>query len=127
MVPVTFWEVLMRVCLVEDDAASGLEPLTLTRPVHALLLGATTLADRILRAFKAGTGAQRRGCVIRPHLVMPQRRRDPNLVVNDRSWLGRGPLVVANSRWVPPQGFQVPTEDGPWVGLCDGKLACALV
>jgi UDP-N-acetylglucosamine diphosphorylase / glucose-1-phosphate thymidylyltransferase / UDP-N-acetylgalactosamine diphosphorylase / glucosamine-1-phosphate N-acetyltransferase / galactosamine-1-phosphate N-acetyltransferase len=117
----------MRLCLVEDDGASGLEPLTLTRPIHELLLGTTTLADRIFRAFKVRKSPQQRGCVIRSHLMMVQRKRDPNLVVNDRSWLGRGSLLIVNSRWVPPQGFQVPANDRPWVGLCDGKLACALV
>jgi UDP-N-acetylglucosamine diphosphorylase/glucosamine-1-phosphate N-acetyltransferase len=117
----------MRLCLVEDDGASGLEPLTLTRPVHELLLGATTLADRIFRAFGVREAPQQRGCVIRSHLMMVQRQRGPNLVVNDRSWFGRAPLLMVNSRWVPPQGFQVPANDRPWVGLCEGKLACALV
>ena len=37
----------MRLCLVEDIAASGLEPLTLTRPVHELLLGATSLGSKM--------------------------------------------------------------------------------
>ena len=37
----------MRLCLVEDIAASGLEPLTLTRPVHELLLGATSLGSKL--------------------------------------------------------------------------------
>ena len=49
----------MRLCLVEDIAASGLEPLTLTRPVHELLLGTTTLASKIARAFGVGPGPQR--------------------------------------------------------------------
>ena len=42
----------MRLCLVEDIAASGLEPLTLTRPVHELLLGSTTLASKIARGIR---------------------------------------------------------------------------
>jgi UDP-N-acetylglucosamine diphosphorylase/glucosamine-1-phosphate N-acetyltransferase len=117
----------MRLCLVEDSAASGLEPLTLTRPVHELLLGVTTLASKIARAFQVGPGPQRRGCVIRTHLVGSQRHRDPHTRVNDRDWLARGPVVVANSRWVPPQGFECFDEHGPWVGLCDGQPACALV
>ena len=56
----------MRLCLVEDIAASGLEPLTLTRPVQELLLGATTLGSKIARAFGVGPGPQRRSCMIRP-------------------------------------------------------------
>ncbi|HMF38971.1 MAG TPA: hypothetical protein VKF17_20220, partial [Isosphaeraceae bacterium] len=34
---------------------------------------------------------------------------------------------VANARWVPPAGFEPPNSHGPWVGLCDGQPACALV
>jgi UDP-N-acetylglucosamine diphosphorylase/glucosamine-1-phosphate N-acetyltransferase len=117
----------MRLCLVEDNTASGLEPLTLTRPVHELLLGATTLATKLARAFGVGPGPQRRSCVIRSYLAAALRHRDPQQVINDRDWLARGPVIVANSRWVPPVGFQVPEESGSWVGLCDGQPACALV
>src|SRR5271156_5726676 len=59
---------VMRLCLVEDMAASGLEPLTLTRPVHELLLGATSLGSKLARAFGVGPGPHRRGCMIRSHL-----------------------------------------------------------
>src|SRR4051812_17790511 len=84
---------VMRLCLVEDIATSGLEPLTLTRPVHDLLLGSTTLSSKLARAFGVGLGQQRCGCVIRAHLVAAQRHRDPHMVVNDRDWLARGPVV----------------------------------
>ena len=117
----------MRLCLVEDTAASGLEPLSLTRPVHDLLLGATSLGNKLARAFGAGPGPQRRSCMIRSHLVAVQQHRDPHCVINDRDWLARGPVIVANSRWVPPAGFRTPDEPGAWVGLCEGQPACALV
>ena len=117
----------MRLCLVEDMAAGGLEPLTLTRPVHELLLGATTLANKLVRVFGIGPGPQRRGCVIRSPLAAVQRQRDPHTVVNDRDWLARGAVIVANSRWVPSSGFSIPDDPGPWVGLCEGQPACALV
>ncbi len=117
----------MRLCLAEDLGAAGLEPLTLTRPVHELLLGGTTLASKVARAFGVGPGPQRRSCLIRSHLVEVERARDPHIVVNDRDWLARGPVIVANSRWVPPVGFEKPDEYGPWVGLCDGLPACAWV
>ena len=51
----------MRLCLVEDGIVAGLEPLSLTRPVHELLLGAMTLGDKIARAFKIGPGPGRLG------------------------------------------------------------------
>ena len=116
----------MRLCLVEDLAAAGLEPLTLTRPVYDLWLGGSTLGEKIARAFGVGPGPQRRGALVRNHLAEVQRRRDPHVVVNDRDWLARGPLAVARGRWVPPEGFQSPAG-GPWVGLCDGRPACAFV
>ena len=112
----------MRLCLVEDMAASGLEPLTLTRPVQELLLGATTLGSKLARAFGVGPGPQRRSCMIRPlpgggaSLIATR-----TAVVNDRDWLARGPVIVANSRWVPPADFRMPDEPGAWVGLCDGS------
>jgi UDP-N-acetylglucosamine diphosphorylase / glucose-1-phosphate thymidylyltransferase / UDP-N-acetylgalactosamine diphosphorylase / glucosamine-1-phosphate N-acetyltransferase / galactosamine-1-phosphate N-acetyltransferase len=117
----------MRLCLVEDIAVAGLEPLTLTRPVFDLMLGGGTLASKIARAFKIGPGPRRRGVVIRPYLAAIQRQRDPHTVVNDRDWQARGPLVVANGRWVPPPGFAPPDTRGPWLGRCDDQPACALV
>ncbi len=65
--------------------------------------------------------------MIRPSLAAVQQQRDPHLVVNDRDWLAREPVLVVNSRWVPPAGFEQPDEPGPWVGLCDGQPACAWV
>ena len=117
----------MRLCLVEDLAVAGVEPLTLTRPMHELLLGCSTLGCKIASAFGVGPGPQRRGSVVRSHLVAVQRQRDPHMIVNDRDWLARGPVIVANARWVPPSGFEPPDSHGPWVGLCDGQPACALV
>ena len=81
----------MRLCLVEDLAVAGLEPLTLTRPVHELLLGATSLGQKIATAFGVGPEPGRRGCVVRNHLVNVLRQRDPRLAVNDREWLARAP------------------------------------
>ena len=46
-----------------------------------------------------------------------QRQRDPHAVVNDRDWLARGPVVVANGRWVPPVGFEIPDLHGPGWGV----------
>jgi UDP-N-acetylglucosamine diphosphorylase / glucose-1-phosphate thymidylyltransferase / UDP-N-acetylgalactosamine diphosphorylase / glucosamine-1-phosphate N-acetyltransferase / galactosamine-1-phosphate N-acetyltransferase len=117
----------MRLCLVEDNAVAGLEPLTLTRPVFDLLLGAHTLGEKAARAFDVGPGPLRRGAVIRPHLAAVRRARDPHTTVNDRDWMARGPVLVANARWVPPAVFAVPDESAPWLGTCDGQPACALV
>jgi UDP-N-acetylglucosamine diphosphorylase/glucosamine-1-phosphate N-acetyltransferase len=117
----------MRLCLVEDITVAGLEPLTLTRPVYDLLLGSSTLGVKIAKALGVGPGPLRRGAVIRPHLAAVQQARDPHTAVNNREWLARGPVIVANGRWVPPLGFEPPAESSPWLGLCDGLPACALV
>ena len=117
----------MRLCLVEDMGAGGLEPLTLTRPVHELLLGASSLGSKLERAFGIGPGPNRRACLIRPHLSNVVRERDPHRVVNDRDWMARGPVIVANSRWVPPSGFEPLIGPGAWVGRCEGQPAFAVV
>jgi UDP-N-acetylglucosamine diphosphorylase/glucosamine-1-phosphate N-acetyltransferase len=49
------------------------------------------------------------------------------VVVNDRDWLARSPVLVVNGRWVPPAGFEPPQAYGSWVGLCDDQPACAQV
>ena len=115
----------MRLCLVEDEAVTGLEPLSLTRPAHELLLGARTLGDRIARAFGIGPGLARRGAVIRPHLAALWRLCEPGTAINDRDWLARAPVLVANARWVPPADFLPPDSALPWGGTCDGLPACA--
>ena len=117
----------MRLCMVEDLAVAGLEPLTLTRPVYDLLLGSSTLGAKVARAFGVGPGPQRRGAMIRPYLAAVQQARDPHTAVNNRDWLARGPVLVANGRWVPPADFPPPSDSGEWLGLCDGQPACALV
>ena len=119
----------MRLCLVEDNAVSALEPLTLTRPVFDLLLGASSLGTKLGRAFGVGPGPARRGVIVRSFLAAVQRSRDPQTTVNDGDWLARGPVLVANGRWVPPGHFDGARlcEGGPWVGLRDGQPACAWV
>ncbi len=117
----------MRLCLVEDLAVAGLEPLTLTRAAFDLRLGQATLGAKIARAFGVGPGPARRGTIVRTHLAAIQRERDPHTAVNDPDWLARGPMLVANARWVPPADFAVPADGAPWLGLCEGQPACALV
>ncbi|MBV8229008.1 MAG: hypothetical protein JO329_03395 [Planctomycetaceae bacterium] len=117
----------MRLCLVEDGAVAGLEPLGLTRPAYELLLGAQTLGDKIARAFGIGPGPTRRGALIRPYLVALWRLCEPGTAINDRDWLARAPVLVANARWVPPADILPPDPALPWVGTCDGRPACAAV
>lgn len=117
----------MRLCLVEDTASARLEPLVLTRPVHDLLLGGTTLGDKIARAFQIGPGPARRGLVIRPTLAAMVRERDPHTAVNDSTWLARDRVLVVNSRWIPPDDLVTPEQGAGWVGLCDDQPVAAWV
>lgn len=117
----------MRLCLVEDNGAARLEPLTLTRPAFDLLLGGRTLGEKLADAFRIGPGPARRGAIVRPYLANVRRERDPHTRVNDRDWQARGPLLVANARWVPPADFEAPDPAFPWLGLCDSRPACAWV
>jgi UDP-N-acetylglucosamine diphosphorylase/glucosamine-1-phosphate N-acetyltransferase len=117
----------MRLCVVEDEGVPDLEPLTLTRSVAELRLGATSLGAKLDRAFRPAPGPAGTGMVVRTYLEGMLHRRAPYLALNDRPWQGRGPVVVANGRWVPPVGFERPDGRGPAVGLCDGQPAFALV
>ena len=119
----------MRLCLVEDHGAASLEPLTLTRATFDLMLGASTLGAKIARAFGVGPGPARRGVLIRPTLAEVQRSRDPHAAINDRDWLARGEVLVANGRWVPPADLDASGLFGgsAWVGLSEGRPACAWV
>ncbi|MFO0949914.1 MAG: putative sugar nucleotidyl transferase [Isosphaeraceae bacterium] len=65
--------------------------------------------------------------MIRPYLAAIQRQARPAHHGERPRMAARGPVVVANGRWVPPPGFEPPAENAPWVGLCDGQPACAHV
>jgi UDP-N-acetylglucosamine diphosphorylase/glucosamine-1-phosphate N-acetyltransferase len=117
----------MRLCLVEDRAAADLEPLTFTRPCFDLLLGAGTIGAKIARAVGPAGRPPRYAMMVRPHLAGILRARDPRAVVNDRDWMGHGPVLVVNGRWVPPEGLQLSGVTRPRVWMCDGRPACAWV
>ncbi|MFO0958844.1 MAG: putative sugar nucleotidyl transferase [Isosphaeraceae bacterium] len=117
----------MRLCLVEDHAVAGLEPLALTRPAYDLRLGAMSLGTRTARALGIGPGPARRGAIVRSFLAPYLREKDPKTQFNDPEWLGRGPALVANARWVPPDRLELPADGPGWVGLCEGQVACAHV
>jgi UDP-N-acetylglucosamine diphosphorylase/glucosamine-1-phosphate N-acetyltransferase len=113
----------MRVCLFEDRLALDLEPLTLTRPVFALLCGCTSLAEKQYRAFSAS----RRGAVVRPELTEVCRQGDSAVAVNDPRWLSSGPLILVNGRWLPPAPPVLAGEFEPCVGLVEDEVAFAML
>ena len=73
----------MRICIYEDRHVSGLEPLTLTRPVSDLLSGLSTLGAKHTRHFAATSI----GHLCRPHISDLIRGREPSTPVNDPAWL----------------------------------------
>ncbi len=108
----------MRVCVFEDNGVSKLQPLSLTRPAFDLRCGAATLLERQLRLFdKAEVGVW-----VRPELADLCRREHPGLAVNEPGWLGRGPVLLINARWLAPAALP-PLGDGPAVGLAGGEVA----
>jgi UDP-N-acetylglucosamine diphosphorylase/glucosamine-1-phosphate N-acetyltransferase len=113
----------MRICLVEDSGAAGLEPLTLTHPVFDLLCGSRSLAEQQARAFPGCD----LGVVVRPELADLVRLDRPGVPVNDLAWLQAEPVVLVNGRWLPP----LPPLDydltRPCVGICNGEVAFAVV
>ena len=116
----------MRLCLVEDLAVCALEPLTLTRPVHELVLGPPRSRARLLLRCEldqdrsAGAVSSVRTW---SRLSVTATRTRWSMTVT--GWRGSG--CRGQGYWVPPVGFVPPDEFGPWVGLCDGQPACASV
>ena len=115
----------MRLCLVEDNAVAGLEPLTLTRPAFELLLGADPLGAKIARALGVGPGPRAAppssgptwppSCrAARP----PRRRQRPRLA-------GPRPRLRRQRPLGPARRLRPPDDHAPWLGTCDGRPACA--
>jgi carbonic anhydrase/acetyltransferase-like protein (isoleucine patch superfamily) len=110
----------MTLWIFEDEAAANFHPLTFTRPVFALRCGATSLADKIVRAYPEAEVAYG----VRSYLAaMVATRRDAP--VNDSSRLA-GDLLLVNGRWLFPQ--DAPPLEGPEeIGMVDDVVAYARV
>jgi UDP-N-acetylglucosamine diphosphorylase/glucosamine-1-phosphate N-acetyltransferase len=106
----------MRICIFEDHGVALLEPLTLTRPAFALWCGALPLLDRYTALF----AADEIGLWVRPELADLCRCQYPEHPVNDEAWLRRGPVVLVNGRWLPPDGARL---DRGGVGSAGGQVA----
>src|SRR5262245_47340178 len=112
----------MRICLFEDGAAGGLEPLTALRPVFELVCGATSLAAKQCRHFAPCAV----GVLVRPHLAELVRLQHPGTPVNDLAWLRAEPTVLVNGRWLPPPSPAV-SLNGRCVALSGDAVAYAVV
>lgn len=108
----------MRLCVFEDTAVHGLEPLTLTRPAWSLWCGAATLLERQKRVLRpAEVGAQ-----VRPGIADLCRVQYPHLSINDDSFLQAADLALTNARWLPAEDGAIDVGQ-PHVGLVDDQIA----
>jgi len=112
----------VRICVFEDNGVGKLGPLSLTRPAFGLRCGAATLLERQLRLF----GGAEAGLWVRPELAGLCRREHPGLPVNEPGWLGRGPVLLVNARWLAPAALPALGER-PAVGLASGEVAFVLL
>lgn len=112
----------MRACLVEDRGVRAFDPLTLTRPIFDLYVGFQSLATKQARYFGCGLT----GRFVRDELADWIHRTHPHEPVNDLEWLRRGPVLIVNGRWLPPEG-PPPDLDGPVAAWADEEIAWALV
>jgi UDP-N-acetylglucosamine diphosphorylase/glucosamine-1-phosphate N-acetyltransferase len=108
----------MRICVFEDGGCSGLEPLSLTRPVFDLRCGALSLLERQVRCFRA----TETGALVRPFLADLCRVTHPAMSVNDAVWVQRSPVVLVNARWLPDADEPDPAGR-PQVGMVDDQIA----
>jgi UDP-N-acetylglucosamine diphosphorylase/glucosamine-1-phosphate N-acetyltransferase len=112
----------MRVCLVEDERVTALEPLVATRPVGHLICGITTLAAKQQRYLSATEV----GYWCRPHMAAWLRSQDSAGAINDVEWVQRAPTLLVNGRWLPPGGHvRIRTEGGPFVAWLGEEWAYA--
>jgi UDP-N-acetylglucosamine diphosphorylase / glucose-1-phosphate thymidylyltransferase / UDP-N-acetylgalactosamine diphosphorylase / glucosamine-1-phosphate N-acetyltransferase / galactosamine-1-phosphate N-acetyltransferase len=108
----------MRLCIYEDSASAWLEPIALTRPAFALWCGAVPLFERHRRQF----GANEIGFWLRPGLAPLWQLERPDDPVNDADWLGDGPTVWTNGRWLPPPDARI-DPSSPHVGMIGQQIA----
>ena len=91
----------MRLCVFEDGNASGLAPLTLTRPAFDLRCGAVTLRERQQRWF----GARTASALLSPDRVGVCRLACPDVHLFDPAAPLPGALALVNARWLPPSAL----------------------
>lgn len=87
---------MQRIALFEDDAALQFAPLTLLRPTFELVCGQGSLRERLMRHIDG----IRWGALVREELVEVYREEQPELAVNDMSWLAESPTFLVDGRWL---------------------------
>ncbi len=85
---------VISICLYEDDGYAGLMPFTFMRPAYSLLLGGSTLYDKMADFFRFGNLSLHCRPALKPYL----RRIFPHHIINDIN-LG-SPCLFVNGRLV---------------------------
>jgi len=86
----------MRVVFFEDERATQLAPIALTRPVFELLCGCFSMRERALRSLKPSAW----GALVRSELRDVVREEHPRASINDPIGLRDGPTLLVNGRWL---------------------------
>lgn len=118
----------MRICHFEDARVAALEPIALTRPAFELRCGIYTLGQKQCRFFQSEAS----GALVRPYLADRAKASQPQLIVNDSTWLGQEATLLVNARWLPPSrpnkvDLDSLTANGPFVATLEDEIAYALV
>ncbi|MEM1568349.1 MAG: putative sugar nucleotidyl transferase [Thermofilaceae archaeon] len=104
----------MRVCVFEDGKAANFHPLTMTRAVYELRVGATTILEKLLAAFGRGAEVSLHA---REYLTEVLRERHPNFLINQ---LPPDDVLLLNGRWIHA-GEEVDVKD-EYVGVSGGEV-----
>jgi UDP-N-acetylglucosamine diphosphorylase/glucosamine-1-phosphate N-acetyltransferase len=114
----------MRICVFEDAAVTGLQPMSLTRPVFDLRCGAVSLLERQLRSLPSAKVS----VLIRPVLAGLCQVQHPDLVINDAKWLASGAtemVLLVNGRWFLPGAVELRLR--PEIGLVGEQVAYVMI
>lgn len=112
----------MRILLYEDSHAEDLSPVALLRPVFELICGRDCLRRRLQRWFPTAEF----GAWVRPWLAEAYAESQPELTVNNESWLRQGPVLLINGRWLPERRLSPLDFMSHQAGFIDGNPAWLL-
>jgi UDP-N-acetylglucosamine diphosphorylase/glucosamine-1-phosphate N-acetyltransferase len=116
----------MRVAFFEDGAAMGLAPIALTRPTCELVCGRFSVFERWRCDFDHHGRAGEWALFVRPELAEVCRERHPGCRVNEYAWLGDGPTLLVNGRWIADAApaLALGLDD---VAVLDGTVVAAVL
>ncbi|NOZ20461.1 MAG: hypothetical protein GXP25_05160 [Planctomycetes bacterium] len=108
----------MKLCIFEDEKFDNLYPLTYLRPVFELKCGATSLEEKIIRAFPGADVCY----FVREWIVESYKARANGRPVNDMAALMGDDLLMVNGRLLM-KDVDLSVEGEDEVGVCGGDMA----